>query len=498
MAKYNLKTVQPPKASNYAGGDAYKQSEPYELLSILLTSFGKDQYYRSNDETVKRLTELIEHAKNPKEVAQCILYARTVAGMRTITHVASAILAHTVKGATWTKDFYSKVCVRPDDMLEICAFYMQTYGKPYPNSLKKGIRIALTKFDGYQLAKYRGDDKKYKLVDMFNYFHPAKTKAQTEAVNALIDTNSLKNKNTWEALVSKAGTEETEEAVALAKTETWKNLLETNKLGYMALLKNLNNIATQSPDSLPLALQQLKNPAAITKSLVLPFRFSTAYDRFMGEEHTMFGGISRSAMQKKIPPQAMQIVAAISDAMELSLANVPKFEGSTVVLLDQSGSMHDKPNMPIKHGSLFAAMLAKVANADVIGFGSEAALIRINPRDSLLTIADKLKKTDKGGTDFHCAINALQKKYDRIIILSDMQAWAGGYDTPEDDYNKYKAAHKANPVLYSWDLQGYGTTQFKGNVICLAGFTDKIFQVMKFAETDKQALIKHITTTIPL
>ena len=40
--------------------------------------------------------------------------------------------------------------------------------------------------------------------------------------------------------------------------------------------------------------------------------------------------------------------------------------------------------------------------------------------------------------------------------------------------------------FYSFDLAGYGTLQIpQKDVYCLAGFSDKIFDIMKYYESDK-------------
>jgi hypothetical protein len=51
-----------------------------------------------------------------------------------------------------------------------------------------------------------------------------------------------------------------------------------------------------------------------------------------------------------------------------------------------------------------------------------------------------------------------------------------------------------NPTFkcYSVDLKGYGTTVFNETTIKIAGFSDKIFDLMKQAETDKDALLNAI------
>jgi len=76
--------------------------------------------------------------------------------------------------------------------------------------------------------------------------------------------------------------------------------------------------------------------------------------------------------------------------------------------------------------------------------------------------------------------------------LSDMQGWVD-YDVPTETFNEYKQRTGANPYIYSFDLQGYGTLQFpEQNVFAIAGFSEKIFDVMKLLEQDKNALINKI------
>jgi hypothetical protein len=73
-----------------------------------------------------------------------------------------------------------------------------------------------------------------------------------------------------------------------------------------------------------------------------------------------------------------------------------------------------------------------------------------------------------------------------------MQGWVG-YTSPSAEFNQYKKKFSANPFVYSWDLAGYGTLQFpEQNVFAMAGFSDKVFDIMKLMETDKQALYNEI------
>jgi len=63
--------------------------------------------------------------------------------------------------------------------------------------------------------------------------------------------------------------------------------------------------------------------------------------------------------------------------------------------------------------------------------------------------------------------------------------------------NAYKAKYKANPFVYSFDLQGYGSMQLMGDrVIALAGFSEKIFDFMVTAETDPNAMLNRINQMV--
>ena len=74
-----------------------------------------------------------------------------------------------------------------------------------------------------------------------------------------------------------------------------------------------------------------------------------------------------------------------------------------------------------------------------------------------------------------------------------MQGWIGRH-TPTKELNKYKADFNVNPAVYSFDLSGYGSMQFpEQNVYCLAGFSEKVFDIMKLMEQDKKALVSEIT-----
>lgn len=454
--------------TNLAGGESYSMSLKMEFATLLLTSMLKDQFYRSANETVEKIKELMDRV-GYEFAAKCAVYARKQYGMRSVSHLVAGEIAKKAKGHAWTKNFFREVIHRPDDILEILAYYISVYKKPIPNSLKKGLGMALSNLDEYGLAKYRKEGSELSMIDAVNLLHPKATPALTKLMKG-----QLAAPETWEVKMTQAGQQaETEEQKTEMKANQWRSLLKEKKLKYMALLRNIRNILEQAPDMVDELCEQLIHEENIKKSLVFPFRFVTAFDV-----------ISQGNL-----PGARKVVQALSKAVDLSLSNVPKFQGDTLVVLDVSGSMQGDP---IKIGSVFAATLIKASDADFIMFSDQANYVTVNVMDSTITLAEKMRGVQGGGTNFHAIMQEANKAYARIIILSDMQGWIGD-GTISRDFASYRARTGANPKIYSFDLQGYGSLQFpEQNVYCMAGFSDKVFDLMKYFEEDPKALITKI------
>lgn len=447
--------------TNDAGWPAIKQSAKLEAISLVLTSFVKDKYYSSAQDDLTRLKWLTEKV-DTEFLAKLAIFARTKFGMRSITHALAGYLAPKLSGKQYAKSFYDKVIHRVDDMQEILAVIQSTSSKCVPNAVRKGFKAAFERFDAYQLAKYRTENKSIKLVDIVNLVHPRHSKAIKQLVEG-----TLKNEQTWEAKVSAAGNSEN----ATAKEEAWWELILNKKLGYLALIRNLRNIEAQlkwagAQMITGTLVQQLTDVKSITQSLVMPFQIKTAYDIVTNRD----------------------LKQALSQAMEISVQNVPKFPGKTAIFLDRSGSM----SWVIGIASLFAAVLAKSNNATIINFGWRAEEHVYNPASILADIQQPLNSANLWSTNFNAPFDKLNEKVDRIIILSDMQAWVGR-NIPTEAFRNYKTRTKANPFIYSFDLCGSWTMQFpEDKVFTLAGFHGDILQIMGMLEQDKDALVREI------
>lgn len=456
MSKFNKKEK---SVKNRAGGIAYKESENMELVSMLLCSFMNDKFYENTKDLESRLETCIEKC-DKLFAAKAIVYARKEFGMRSVTHVAASILAKHVSGEPWAKSFYNNVVYRLDDMMEIMAYHFSKKNK-LSNAMKRGFAMAFNRFDEYQIAKYKGSNNSIKLVDAVNMIHPKRSEKNGDAIEKLVN-GTLKCSETWESMLSEAGNDKE------AKIKVWKSLISENKLGYMALLRNVRNIISLKDDELKaMCYKALINKDAIHKSLVLPFRFLTAYEQLSFDSEAM---------------------SYISEACEIACDNVPKLDGKTLVALDASGSMYSVS----KIASLFAAAFVKSNHCDLVTFDDSARYINVNWNDSLLTIQSQLNFCG-GGTNFPSIFNVANKKYDRVIILSDMQSWMNRR-SPKQAFEVYKSKFGIKDCkVYSIDLQGYGTLQLpEKDVFCLAGFSEKVFDLMKLMEQGYNALMDKI------
>lgn len=525
MSKFNSKKPGEVLSEiNHMGSPAFKYDNKLDIVGILLCSFVEDSYYRTSSEELRTLEKLIIDEPDKQFIAKAAIYARTQFGMRSISHVTAAIIAHYVKEEEWTKRFFEKVVYRVDDITEILSRYISYYSKnrknkKLPNSMKKGLRAAIGKFNAYQLGKYKSSDKELTLIDAVNLLHPRPTKQNgmvevcnkdnsgTVTINALeaLMTKRLKAEDTWEFELSKAGSDKDK------KAKVWETLLNNHKLGYMATLRNLRNIKEQAPHMLDKALEYIANPEAVKKSLVLPFRFISAYNVFEKEE----SGSGKFESEKGVNNK---IIKALNSALSNSVNNIPYVEGKTIILSDNSGSMTGDMG-----GASVVSAMSNIKTADIanlfavlywtrcedtlIGlFGDKLIYPELNRANDIFTNFNIInKEAEKCGRATEAGIYKMFRRMidekimvDRIIVFSDCQIgdgcnWYGidskdrieSFDKLLKDYRKINTDFK----FYSVDLKNYGTTVFNKSVFKIFGWSEKIFDIISSTSKNPKALI---------
>jgi hypothetical protein len=461
MSKFNTK--ESTKTINKAGGRAYSFPVEQELTHAVLTTFLEDKHYESGDERVERIQDLVSKC-DPQFVANLAVVARKEFNLRSVAHVLVGELAKTHKGDSLVKDTLVSIAIRPDDLTEVVAYV----GTPLPKQIKRGVRNALLNFDRYRLAKYKGENKKVSLVDLFNLTHPKvkhASKEQKKAWRDLIE-GKLISFDTWETELANAKND-------TARKKALESLIAEDKMGYMALLRNLNNFVKYgiSKKNEALVIKKLTNPKEVANSKQLPFRFITAFNNVTG---------NRSYSD------------AISEAMDLAVSNTPELSGETLIAVDSSGSMSGGP---IQKASIFAATLAKAnKNSEVILYDTGLKILTLSGRTPVIDLSKMIESHAMGGGTqtslvFQYAFST-KKKYSRIIILSDNESW--NEHSVQGAYTQYVRETGNNPYVYAIDIQGYGTKDITGGkVFHLAGWSGRLLDFVGQIEKG-ESLVKYI------
>jgi hypothetical protein len=449
----------------------------------------ENQFYRSENETMKELKALVDECAKEDSyfVAQSIVYSRCVGeGMRSINHLAASYLAPHCGGKDWAKRFYSLwnkktqsggTLFRPDDMAEIVACFSAMNKTAVTNAMKKGFKEALEKMDAYALLKYKSS-----LVDVINLVHPnpnesraiVEVDGEKVAVLSAIMKGVSVSADTWEVAQSEAGQEvakavkegKIDEAKAAeilkeAKAENWDALLTEGKLGILAAIRNIRNVLKTVDKSATIdkLCALVSDSEAIRKGKVMPYQLDLAHEVVNAEFNNT---------------DARKLAKALLAGYESAVPNLAEMlPGRNLVLVDFSGSMSTAVADPARKtnyrstcmdkAALIAATIAKATNADIIRFGSSAEYVNWNANADVFTIAKNMKR-DMGGTTLSAAWREAQnsgRKYDRVFILSDNECNRG------NSYSSYMSYVKAcgSPYVYSVDMAAYGTTQLAGDKV---------------------------------
>lgn len=265
----------------------------------------------------------------------------------------------------------------------------------------------------------------------------------------------------------------------------------------MALLRNLNNVLKVGVSShhINLVYMALTDPIAIKKSKQYPFRYYSAYKAIKDAGYSFDDAKRASA-----------VMDGLNKAMELSVANIPKIPGKSLVLVDVSGSMtwqtisKKSKVTPAEIAGLFGAIASDVCdNADIIVFADQFGAIHFKENDGILQKMGTIAGAHVGGgTEAHLPIEFCRKmklKYDRVFLFSDMQAYTNDYyQSFAKSFISYQ--REITPAyLYSVDLTGYGTAvvpQDQSKVLLLSGFSEKLFEFIPRFETNRETLVQNI------
>jgi hypothetical protein len=475
----------PDVTLNYEGGIAFQASSKMDLLMRSATCLvNEPRFYEQNDD---ELMDCIGNVliDDPAFVLKLAKFCSEKLYLRSLPLLLVAEYANsTVERVPNTRQCVSDVITRADMITELLAYQLARNERiprrtEIPMMLKYGIAGAFNKFDAYQFAKYSGSGKVTFRNAMFKT-HPVPKDADQKKIFEGIINKNLPIPKTWENELMIHG----------RSKESWEIVI--GDMGFMANLRNCRNFL-QNGVNIDSVIKTFRDQNAVLNSKQFPFRFYSAYRE-----------VDRA--NAKNPEDKNALMSALDQAMEISTRNVPQLPGTTMIVIDVSGSMtwkniSSKSTINLREiATLFGAMLNQICERSIVSvFADEFKIVSVS--GSILQNQAKITDVEVGGsTNAHLAfewLNQEQKKVDRIILLSDMQCYdsTDGFQSVAEEFMKYQRGVGKNTFLYTLVLNGYGTLpvpQDTRNMAMLAGWSDKVLNYIPIYEKDKNTMMAEI------
>ena len=390
--KINVPFKRPPVFTHEGAKSSH--ITPYQQLKRLTMAcmLWEDNFYVDG----KKSAEVIEEVCQKCSALEILVVALDCHQKGLLRHIPLFLIVQAMKknekGIINTKDVIYQVCNRPDQMTELLALWWKDGKKPLPSQLKKGLGMAFTRFDEYQLAKYDRAGA-IKLRDVLFLVHAKPKDAEQAEVWKKLVNKTLAIPDTWETRLSSGAD----------KKESFEELLFKGKMGRLAILRNLRNMYDVGipKQTVEQALMKRDRP-------LLPFQFLAAAGACPAWEDI------------------------IDKAMVKALEGKDKLPGNTLVLVDVSGSM-DYPlsgkgvSVRMDAAAGLAILLREICeNAEFWTFSE--ALVFVPPRQGMALRDAIIKSQPHSGTQLGLALKALKDsknphaKIDRFIVITDEQA----------------------------------------------------------------------------
>lgn len=484
-----------PKADvvNEAGGAAYAFTAKHTLAQYAATGCFNRTFYAGGDEQLARVLELCSEV-DAGFIARCAVYARERGKMKDVPALLCAVLSNR------DREVFAQVFPRVIDSGKMLRNFVQimrsgvTGRKSLGTAPKRLVREWFDARDVESLfAASVGQSPSF--ADILKMTHPKPQDSVREAFYGYLigreyDANALPQLvKDYEAFKAGASVEvprvpfQMLTALPLS-TKEWTEIART--ASWTMTRMNLNTFARHGVYEVEgmteLIAKRLRDAELIKRANVFPYQLMTAY----------------TAAGDNIPSQ---IKAALQDALEIATGNVPAIEGKVYVCPDVSGSM-SSPVTGYRQGSttavrcidvaalVAATVLRQNSTAEVIPFEQDVVKVNLNPRDSVMTNAEKLASIGGGGTNCSAPLallNKQQAKGDFVIYVSDNESWVDtsphriGLDATATmrEWSIFKARNSSARMVCI-DVQPYAHTQAteREDILNIGGFSDAVFDVV--------------------
>lgn len=481
-------------AINHAGGKAYLRSDKSALVQYAMTGCLNGTYYADDKSQLQNVIKLAEKVDD-KFIAQLAVYSRQYGLMKDMPALLAAIVAN--RNPNLLASIFNKVIDNPKMLRNFVQIVRSGVvgRKSLGSRPKKLIQKYLDSLTDEQLFKADiGNNPS--LSDIIKMVHPKPANVSRNALYAYLLNKNYDSKylnsiiNDYENF-KKNGTGHIPNVpfqmlTALPLTqEHWKQI--ASHATWTQVRMNLNTFARhgvfEDASLVSKLASKLANKEQVKMAKALPYQLYAAY---------------QSA--KDVP---QEISNALQEAADHALDNVPCFNGKVYIMVDVSGSMQSpisgyrstsssKMTCVDVASILASAILKKNINAELIPFDTQVHTRHdINPKDSIMTNAQKLSQFGGGGTSCSQAlhyVNGFKGSGDLVIYISDNESWAdvNSYNSTAtlQEWDIFKQRN-AKAKLINIDIQPYKTAQVpdRDDILNIGGFSDNIFNLInKFVE----------------
>jgi len=541
-------------AVNEAGGRAYKLEPKHALAQVAATGTFGNAFYSTAETQLDEVLKLIDEVDDNQYLAKLALYAREKAFMKDMP--AALLVALSVRDTELMHRVFDRVV---DNGRVLRTVFQMIRSGQFKNKAGKG-RAGLSSSVQRAFQRWLNNASVGKLLSasigndpsLRDILRMARPTPKVNARRAMFGWLTDKSINKWapateadlpvevQSLIAYRNSE-SEEAQALIASgldnvrwdllsdaakgpKVWAAL--ARKMGPQALRMNLNTLLRHDVFN----VEQLSSTDQSSKDERLGQSFYNMVD-YVADRIADESEIRRS---KQFPYQyfaaylnaddnvPQKIKTALHKAAEIACGNVPELPGPVVIGLDTSGSMSSAVTGNRGRGAtskmrcidvaaLFAAaILRRNPDSVVIPFDTSAYDAKMDPNDSILSIAERLAKYGGGGTDCSLPLVAANQKHAKrkfagIVLVSDNESWFGtgrhgstGVMTAWEAFvaNQRKLAGKdAAPKLVCIDLQPYQTVQAceRADIMNIGGFSDSVFNVISaFLENDASRFVREV------
>ena len=489
MANFNIFSSKKTDTRNEAGGRAYTLSPKQQLAQLSATGCFNDTFYASAETQLEQILNIAQKVE-PLFIAKTAIYARERGYMKDMPALLLAMLAE--RDVALCAQIFNQV-IDNGKMLRNFAQMVRsgvTGRKSFGTRPKKLIQQWLLSANEKQLLQAAIGNKP-SLADVVKMVHPKPREAWRAAWFAwLIDKPYERAAlppltRTFEDYKSERSGKLPDVPFQLLTaleldTAAWTQIARNGS--WQQVRQSLNTFARhgvfQNDRIVRHVAAKLADASAIAKARVMPYQLLTAYQA------------TDSAM-----PHAIR--EALQDAMEIAVQNVPRLAGNVIVCPDVSGSMNSSVT-GYRSGAtsttrcvdvaalISAAVLRHNPQARVLPFEMQVAKIELNPRDSIMTNAQKMAKLCGGGTACSAPLAWLNREkapVDLLLMISDNESWAdvarGKNSAMLAEWDKIKQ-RCPQAKLVCLDIQPYATVQAhnRHDILNIGGFSDQVFHLL--------------------